>query len=94
MPAEMVCGRAAWFGLTIVSDASHFDYWFALKTASGIIFIGAMGQLGSELIGVLRSQYGKDSVIATDIRIPRNDHPLCDGGRVFLFCLEESCTSR
>jgi hypothetical protein len=40
---------------------------------------GAMGQLGSELIGVLRGQYGAESIIATDIRIPRNDHALSEG---------------
>lgn len=38
-----------------------------------------MGQLGSELIGVLRQQYGDDAVVATDIRIPRKDHPLSTG---------------
>eukprot|EP00048_Salpingoeca_helianthica_P015671 m.227935 g.227935 ORF g.227935 m.227935 type:complete len:351 (-) comp17362_c0_seq1:45-1097(-) len=44
-----------------------------------ILVTGAMGQLGSELIGVLRGQYGVESVIATDIRIPRPEHSLSQG---------------
>lgn len=33
-----------------------------------IIVTGALGQIGSELIGELRNQYGADNVLATDIR--------------------------
>lgn len=33
-----------------------------------IIVTGALGQIGSELVGKLRSMYGEDNVLATDIR--------------------------
>ncbi|GAA5522205.1 NAD-dependent epimerase/dehydratase family protein [Aliifodinibius salicampi] len=38
-----------------------------------ILITGACGQLGSELTGKLRSVYGKDNVIATDIRPPEGE---------------------
>ena len=41
--------------------------------------VGAMGQLGGELIRVLRAKYGNDNVVASDIRVPRN-HILSEGG--------------
>ncbi len=41
-----------------------------------ILIIGAGGQLGTELTSALREKYGKDSVLATDIReIPASDGP-------------------
>ena len=33
-----------------------------------IIVTGALGQIGSELITKLRSEYGVDNIFATDIR--------------------------
>jgi nucleoside-diphosphate-sugar epimerase len=38
-----------------------------------IIVTGALGQIGSELITKLRSEYGVDNVLATDIRHPQTD---------------------
>lgn len=38
-----------------------------------ILITGASGQLGSELTGKLRSVYGKDNVLATDIRPPEGE---------------------
>ncbi len=38
-----------------------------------ILITGASGQLGSELAGKLRSVYGKDNVLATDIRPPEGE---------------------
>lgn len=35
-----------------------------------ILVIGALGQLGSELVPALRERYGSDSVVAADIRRP------------------------
>ena len=43
-----------------------------------IMVTGALGQIGSELITKLRSEYGTDNVLATDIR--RTD---CNGRRPF-----------
>ncbi len=44
-----------------------------------ILVTGAIGQIGSELTVALRQRYGKDQVIATDIRMPQ-DEDLRDGG--------------
>jgi nucleoside-diphosphate-sugar epimerase len=43
-----------------------------------ILITGALGQIGSELTGKLRSIYGQDNVIATDIR--RNDSEAATNG--------------
>ena len=40
------------------------------RTTHRILLTGACGQIGSELIPVLRERYGDDNVIATDIRPP------------------------
>ncbi len=39
-----------------------------------ILVTGSFGQVGSELISALSSRYGGENVLATDIRIPENDH--------------------
>jgi len=39
---------------------------------SNILVIGANGQLGSELVTSLRTKYGHENVLATDIREPEN----------------------
>ena len=44
-----------------------------------ILVTGAVGQIGSELTTVLRERYGKDRVVATDIRMP-TDTDLRDSG--------------
>ncbi|MFD1336492.1 L-threonine 3-dehydrogenase [Oceanobacillus iheyensis] len=38
-----------------------------------ILVTGALGQIGSELTGMLRRIYGEDKVIATDLREPEGD---------------------
>ncbi|MFW5788521.1 MAG: NAD-dependent epimerase/dehydratase family protein [Spirochaetota bacterium] len=40
-----------------------------------ILLTGGLGQLGSELAAELRSRYGEDSVIVTDLREPENPPP-------------------
>lgn len=44
-----------------------------------IFVTGALGQIGSELIMKMRNIYGKDNVIATDIRRP-NDNQVVESG--------------
>lgn len=44
-----------------------------------LLVTGAVGQIGSELTAVLRKRYGKEKVVATDIRMP-TDVELRDAG--------------
>ncbi len=39
-----------------------------------ILVIGSAGQLGSEIVPELRKKYGKENVIASDIKIPSNEN--------------------
>ena len=48
-------------------------------TDSRILVTGALGQIGTELVEALRTRYGADAVVASDVRdIP--DHPCVVGG--------------
>ncbi|MHA2033296.1 MAG: NAD-dependent epimerase/dehydratase family protein, partial [Candidatus Kariarchaeaceae archaeon] len=38
-----------------------------------ILVIGSAGQLGSEIVPKLRKAYGKENVIASDIKLPSNE---------------------
>ena len=44
-----------------------------------ILVTGALGQIGSELTAELRSRYGSDNVVASDIRTSENS-PVIEGG--------------
>ena len=39
-----------------------------------ILVIGSAGQLGSEIVPELRRKYGKENVVASDIKLPTNDN--------------------
>jgi nucleoside-diphosphate-sugar epimerase len=45
-----------------------------------VLVTGAAGQIGTELVQELRDHLGPDRVLATDLRRPREDHPVIAGG--------------
>jgi len=53
-----------------------------------ILITGAIGQIGSEVTMALRERYGKDNVIATDIRMPTDADLRDQGPFEFLDCLD------
>jgi nucleoside-diphosphate-sugar epimerase len=53
-----------------------------------ILVTGALGQIGSELIPVLRERYGADAVIGSDIRMPPAGSALGDGPFEHLDCTQ------
>lgn len=52
-----------------------------------ILVTGAAGQVGTELVPALRSAYGEDAVLATDVKQP-DGGPLLDGRFEVLDCLD------
>ena len=44
-----------------------------------ILITGAAGQIGTELTSALRDKYGRENVIATDVRLPQNSSLKHDG---------------
>ena len=44
-----------------------------------ILVTGALGQIGTELVTSLRESFGKDNVLATDIRVPEEESSFPDG---------------
>ena len=44
-----------------------------------ILVTGALGQIGTELVSSLRQRHGKDKVLATDIRSPKQESNFPDG---------------
>lgn len=44
-----------------------------------ILVTGALGQIGTELVSSLRESYGKDNVLATDIKDPNEESTFPDG---------------
>lgn len=51
-----------------------------------ILVTGALGQIGSELVPALRSKYGPDNIVASDIRVIRLDQIGDDGPFEVLDC--------
>ena len=39
-----------------------------------ILLTGCLGQIGTELVNILRTRHGNDNVIASDIRRPERDY--------------------
>ena len=54
-----------------------------------ILVTGAAGQVGTELVPALRTIYGTDAVLATDVRSPA-DGPLLDGPFAMLDCTDSA----
>jgi len=48
-------------------------------TSRRVLVTGALGQIGSELVGALRSRYGSDDVVASDLLEPGNSSVAADG---------------
>ena len=48
-------------------------------TSRRILVTGALGQIGSELVGALRSRHGADIVVASDLREPGNSSVAAEG---------------
>ena len=44
-----------------------------------ILVTGASGQIGTDLVGELRKRYGRESVVASDIRAPEDDSSMSEG---------------
>ena len=59
-----------------------------------ILVTGACGQIGSELVAVLRDRFGPNRVVATDIREPTPDSPLQSGPFHILDCTDPSALDR
>ncbi|WP_299430018.1 L-threonine 3-dehydrogenase [uncultured Meiothermus sp.] len=53
-----------------------------------VLITGALGQVGSELVPALRSLYGADLVLATDLRSPTPEHPVWAGPFELLDCTD------
>ena len=45
-----------------------------------VLVTGAFGQIGSELTGALRSQHGRDNVLATGRHVPEQPESARSGG--------------
>ena len=54
--------------LTLYFTKMVYLYFNTTKMDTKILIIGACGQIGTELTNKLRTIYGKDNVIASDIR--------------------------
>ncbi|MDD5040597.1 MAG: NAD-dependent epimerase/dehydratase family protein [Patescibacteria group bacterium] len=59
-----------------------------------ILITGACGQIGSEMTLALRERYGKDNVLATDIREPEDENLRASGAFEYLNVLEEQHIAR
>jgi threonine 3-dehydrogenase len=59
-----------------------------------ILVIGALGQIGSELVPELKEKYGKENVIASDINFPEDDEKEAYGNFIQLDVLDKEAISR
>lgn len=54
-----------------------------------ILVTGALGQIGSELVAELRTRYGADNVVASDIRVPRAEFLRTGGPFEYVDCTNQ-----
>lgn len=50
-----------------------------------VLITGCLGQIGSELVEIMRKKYGQQNVVATDVRVPHKE--FLDQGP-FEFCMK------
>lgn len=61
------------------------DGYFNPEIPPRILVTGASGQIGTELVPYLRNKYGRDNVVASDVKVPiNNKQSTYDGPFVFL----------
>ena len=54
-----------------------------------ILVTGALGQIGSELVAELRTRYGAENVVASDIRVPRAEFLRTGGPFEYVDCTNQ-----
>jgi len=69
------------FGGGYLGTGHREDSMFS--TEPRILVTGACGQIGSEFVPFLRKKYGRNNVIASDIKIPDSNSPVTDGPFVY-----------
>lgn len=57
---------------TLSSAFSNKKFYSSKTENPKILVTGCLGQIGSELIPALREKYGKENVIATDVKLPQD----------------------
>jgi len=94
------CIKSPLSGRTLVQARSFSSATPDLKShlfddnAPRIMITGCLGQIGSDLVSVLRAKYGSENVIATDIKKPSKASFLRDGPFLYADVLDYSSLSQ
>ena len=73
------------FGGGCMQTGHRAESYFNSDMPPRILVTGASGQIGTELVPYLRNKFGRDNVIASDVKIPSgNKQAQYDGPFVFL----------